>query len=192
MSIFESLRSDPLTPARLVPEAATRSAPDNEGSGGFDLSLFVQLGASLGQLADGLQADRDRRDVSPPGNNQLFAAGVVPNSGQVTLDLGSVPQGHVWQVRRLVVGGTTVTTAAAGSAYAFSAGAPPDLSLTDCVDIFLTLPQGDTFGTHQLFLLPGEHLWIVFVGATPTQQYAASARVEDWEEQAFLRTFSEQ
>lgn len=190
-SIFDSMREDPATPRALVPLAATEAGPDSDDGGGLGASFFLQLGAQLGDLTTGMQADRDRK-AQRPGDEQLFAAGIAPASGQLSLDLGAVPQGHVWQVRRLIVGGTTVTTSAAGAAYAFATGAPPDLSLTDCVDIFLTLPQGDTFGTHQLFLLPGEHLWVVFVGATAAQQYAASARVEDWVEEVFDATYIEQ
>lgn len=198
-NIFDGLRADPLVPLPLIPAAATDGGPDDDGTDdgsgpGLNLDFFVQLGASIGSLADGLQSDRDDRKSrqKAPGNEQLFKAGVAPTSGVLYLDLGSVPQGHVWQVRRLIVGGVTVTTTAAGNAYAFAQGARPlDLALTDCVDVFLGLPRGDTFGTHQLYLTMGEHLWVVFVGATSGQQYAASARVEDWEESAYYSTFSE-
>jgi hypothetical protein len=198
MSVWDTVvRADPMVPVALTPLAAADGGPDadgGDGSGGLGLDFFIQLGASIGSLADSISADRaDRvKRQRAPGNEQLFKAGVVPASGTLHLDLGSVPQGRVWQVRRLIVGGTTVTTTAAGSAYAFAQGARPlDLALTDCVDIFPVLPRGDTFGTHQLFLLPGEHLWVVFVGATSTQQYSASARVEDWDEATFNSTFSE-
>jgi hypothetical protein len=191
-SIFDSMRADPATPVVLSPLAAADGTPDDGGGGGLDASFFLSLGASLGTLTEGLQADRDRRDsVRPPGNEQLFKAGTASAAGTLTLDLGSVPQGRVWQVRRLVVGGVKVTTSAGGAAYAFAQGAPPDLGITDCVDIFGPLPQGNTYGTHQLFLLPGEHLWVVFSGASSGQQYAASARVEDWDDASFRTTFAE-
>jgi len=191
-SVFEGSGTR-YVPVTQSPLAAAEGGPDAPASGGLDLSFFIGMSASLGRLADGLERDLDRRaSMTPPGNEQLFASGVVPSSGVLSLDLGSVPQGHVWQVRRLIVGGVAVTTSAAGSAYAFARGAPPaDLALTDCVDIFLTLPQGNTYGTHQLFLLPGEHLFVVFSGASSGQQYAASARVEDWTETAFASTYSE-
>jgi hypothetical protein len=194
-SVFESLgdtgRGAPMAPTHHVPQAATHGAPE-ESPGGLDLSVFVALGAQLGTLTDGLQADRARREsMQPPSNEQLFKSGVVPASGVLTLDLGSVPLGRVWQVRRLIVGGVKVTTSAAGEAYAFAQGAPPtDLATTDCVDIFSSLPQGNTYGTHQLFLLASEHLWVVFSGASADQQYAASARVEDWAEAAYQSTFA--
>jgi len=196
-SVFDDHhRADPSGPVTQVPVGATRggTAEHGDGAGGPGLSVFAEIGVTLGTLADGLAADRHRRDsMHPPGNEQLFQSGTVETEpGNLILDLGSVPLGRVWQVRRLVVGGTTVTTTATGSAYAFAQGAPPtDLALTDCVDIFLTLPQGNTYGTHQLFLLPSEHLWVAFVGATDEQQYAASARIEDWDDAAFRSTFAE-
>lgn len=185
-------RSDPAGPVTMTPRAASDGGADSGGPG-VGVDFFVTLGATLGTLADTLTADRQRRDeMEAPSNEQLFQAGIIPASGTLLLDLGSVPQGRIWQVRRLVVGGVAVTTSAAGAAYAFAQGAPPaDLALTDCVDIFSTLPQGNTYGTHQLFLLPGEHLWVAFVGATAAQQYAASARVEDWADASFRSTFAE-
>jgi hypothetical protein len=189
-------QTDPSTPVALSPQAASGGGPDDgtdDDSGGLDISFFIGLNASIGKLADSVQADMDRRNkFQPPQDNPLFQSGVFPASGDLTLDLGSVPLGRVWQIRRLIVGGATVTTTAAGAAYAFAQGAPPaDVNLTNCVDIFLTLPQGNTYGTHQLFLLPSAHLWVVFAGGTAGQQYAAAAQVESWDEASFKSTFAE-
>ncbi len=196
MSIFETMRADPVVPVTLSPlAAADGSISPDDGSTpvGIDLSFFVSLGASLGSLVDTMRADQDRRtSMMPPSNEQLFSSAVATSSGIVTLDLGSVPQGRVWQIRRLVVGGITVGTAADGKAYAFAQGAPPsDQALTDCVGIYAALPTLEKFGTHQLFLQAPEHLWVVFTGASNGQQYAASARVEDWDDAAFRSTFAE-
>lgn len=196
-NIFDSARSDPMVPVPLTPLAAAEGGDDDGGGdagGGLGLDFFISLGASLGTLADTAAADRAERQARSvaPGNNPLFASGVAPASGNVVLDLGSVPQGRVWQIRRLIVGGATVIATADGAAYAFGQGAPPaDLALTNCMDIFLTLPQGNTYGTHQLFLTRGEHFWVVFTGATMGQQYSASARVEDWDESTYFSTFAE-
>lgn len=185
-------RAAPIAPVTMTPRAAGDGGEDS--GGGLGLDFWVGLGASLGTLVNDMRADRDAAAAStpdPPGDTPLFQAGLIVG-GTLTLDLGSVPQGRVWQIRRLIVGGIKVTTTAAGTAYAFAQGAPPtDLNLTSCVDIFSSLPQGNTYGTHQLFLLPGEHLFVVFQGATNGQQYAASARVEDWAQADFSSTFVE-
>jgi hypothetical protein len=197
VSIFEDHRADPHVPGTWTPNAAQDGGPDGEGGAGASVDFFVTLSASLGTLADEMRADRERRaSFRPPSDEQIFASGTFPSSGNLILDLGSVPLGRVWQVRRIIVGGATVTTTAAGNAFVFAQGAPPtDLNLTNCVDIFLgslqALPQGDTFGTHQLFLRNLEHLWVVFTGGTSGQQYTASARVEDWEDSSFQSTFAE-
>jgi hypothetical protein len=193
VSIFsDDLRHDPTAPVALSPRAAEDGGPDSE-NGGVGVDFFVTLGATLGTIADHLQSDReDRESKIPPSNEVIFGAGTFPSSGNLVLDLGSVPLGRVWQVRRLIVGGTAVTTAAAGAAYAFAQGSPPaDLNLTNCVDIFTTLPRGNTYGTHQLFLVATEHLFVVVVGGTAGQQYQASARVEDWHFGAFTSSYSE-
>lgn len=193
MSIWDDTRADPAVPVALSPLAAQDGGPDSDGPG-VDFSFFVSLGASLDTLSSGLQDDRDRRaSMRPPGDQLIARAGVAPASGTLLLDLGgSVPIGRVWQIRRLIIGGVAVTTAAEGAAYAFAQGAPPtDLILTDCVGMYPTLPAIEKFGTHQLFMLEGERLWVAFVGATSGQQYAAAARVEDWDASNFRSTFTE-
>lgn len=192
-SVFDTMRSDPHAPVALTPQAAADGDPATpESGGGPSLDLFLSVGASIGSLADEMRADRDRRNaMSPPSNEQLFKAGVAATGKNLILDLGSVPLGRVWQIRRLIVGGVDVTTTAAGAAYAFKQGAPPsDLNLTNCVGIYATVPAIEKFGTHQLFLLANAHLYVVVVGGTNLQQYAAAADVEDWEDTAFQSTFS--
>lgn len=184
-------RMDPVAP---LPRAA---APGSEGSaGGLDLSFFVTLGATLGTLADGLAADRDRRAaMEMPGDEPLFAQGTVPVSGILIMDLGSVPLGRVWQVRRIVIGGPQANDALTGVAFAFRQGAPPaDLNTSNVVDSwtsFATGAQGSTYGTHQLFLRASEHLFVVTSGATSGVRWVASAQVEDWAEATFQSTFAE-
>jgi hypothetical protein len=184
-------RSPPAAPVALSPRAAI-GGPDSDG-GGIGVDFWLQLGASLGTLADAALADREKRESQlPPSNEVIFRAGTFPAAGNLVLDLGSVPLGRVWQVRRIVVGGVSVLTAAAGAAYVFAQGAPPvDVNITNCVDIFATLPRGNTYGTHQLFLLATEHLYVVVNGGTPGQQYAAASRVEDWHFGAFTSTYAE-
>ena len=186
-NIFDG-RDDPASPVTLSPRAAA-----DGGGAGLDASFFLSLGASVGTLTDEIRADRHRREAMlPPSDESLFASGVCPSSGTLTLALGSVPQGRVWQVRRVVAGGATVTTTAAGKAWVFAQGAPPnDLNLTNWKDGFTTLPLGNTYGTHQFYMLASAHLWVVFTGATSTQQYTAAADVEDWEATNFRSTFTE-
>jgi hypothetical protein len=183
-------------PAAPVHQPAAPVPAGAQGVPGLDLSVFVSLGAQIGTLAEGLDADRKRRDsIEPPGDEPLFAAGTVPASGILVMDLGSVPLGRVWQVRRIVIGGPQATATPAGVAFAFRQGAPPvDLNTSNVVDSwpsFSTGAQGSTYGTHQLFLLASEHLWVVTNGATPGDRWVASAQVEDWSESGFQSTFAE-
>jgi hypothetical protein len=184
-------RHDPASPVAMSPRAAI-GGPDSEGAGA-GVDFWLHLGASLGALADAMQSERaERETMLPPSNEVIFAAGTFPATGNLILDLGAVPLGRVWQVRRIIVGGVNVVTPAVGSAYMFAQGARPvDLNITNCVDIFATLPRGNTYGTHQLFLVAQEHLFAVVSGGTPGQQYGAASRVEDWHFGAFSSSFSE-
>ncbi len=194
-SVFDDLgdrgRAAPAVP---FPHIAVPGSEDN--GGGLDLSVFVSLGATLGTLADGLAADRHHREsMEPPGDEPLFAQGVVPSSGILVMDLGSVPLGRVWQVRRIVIGGPQAIDTPAGVAFAFRQGAPPsDLNTSNVVDSWPSFSdgaQGSTYGTHQLWLLASEHLYVVTSGATNGDRWVASAQVEDWSEATFRSSFSE-
>ena len=196
-SVFDELgdvgRQAPMAP---VHQPAAPGGDPAGSAGGIDLSVFVSLGAQVGKLADGLAGDRKRREsIEPPGDEPLFATGTVPASGILVMDLGSVPLGRVWQVRRIVIGGPQAIATPAGVAFAFRQGAPPlDLNTSNVVDSWPSFAagcQGSTYGTHQLFLLASEHLWVVTSGATPGASWVASAQVEDWSEVSFQSTFSE-
>jgi hypothetical protein len=190
-SVFDDLgRAAPHAPIGQV------AAAGGDGGGGLDLSFFISLGATFGNLADEMAADRERRaSMEPPGDEPLFAQGTVPASGILVMDLGSVPLGRVWQVRRIVIGGPQANDTPSGSAFAFRQGAPPsDLNTSNMVDSwpsFTTGAQGSTYGTHQLFLKGGEHLFVVTSGASSGVRWVCSAQVEDWSEANFRSTFAE-
>lgn len=167
----------------------THPAP---GSGsGLDLSFFASLGVSLGHLADAMTRDQDRKDrlsaALVPQDHQTNRSGTVGASGKLLLDLGSVPVGRVWQVRRIVVGGVTATATPTGSAFVIAQGSPPDLSnlptsnVVDSFPSFSNGAHGSTYGTHNLFLVAPEHLFVAIVGATTGVQWTASIRVEDFD-----------
>jgi hypothetical protein len=183
------LRADPSVPVR---EPAPGAGPPDSKGAGLDLSIFGEIALHLKSLADSTQRDQDRRDrlaAAIPSDEQLSVAGVFPASGNLILDLGSVPVGRVWQVRRIILGGTKVTTTGTGTAYAFAQGAAPvDLNTLNAVDIwssFSTGAQGSTYSTHTLWLPERAHLWIAFVGMASGMQCVASAQVEDFDAEAY-------
>jgi len=179
-------------PSALTPRAAQEGGPDADaGDGGAGVDFFINLGIQIGNLANAIQADRDERESRiPPTSEPAFTAGVVNDNGDpLILDLGSVPLGRIWQVRRTIVGGPDVTQAVDGSAYWFRQGtAPTDFNVTNCVDIFSDLPRGNTYGAQELFMIATEHLWAVVVGGDAGQQYIASAFVEDWDYSMFTHS----
>ena len=194
MSVWEETY---LAPERGTPTApATRVAGvehDGTGKGGLDLSFFANLGVTLGSIADSLQRDHDRRDRSgrAPQDYQPTVAGLVNSSGFLVLDMGSVPEGRVWQVRRIVIGGDKATATPTGAAWAFAQGAPvntavlPTINVVDSWPTFTKGAAGSTYGTHQLFLTSPEHLWIVITGGSTGVQWVASARIEDFDAESY-------
>jgi hypothetical protein len=183
----EPSRGDPAQPVRKPSTAPV----DGEGAG-LDLSIFGMLAFHLGRMVDDARAEHDRRArlaAAVPQDHQPVAQGIVNAAGNLLLDLGSVPVGRVWEVRRIVIGGALATAAPTGHAWALASGAPPaalvTTSIMDSWPSFATGAAGSSYGTHQFFLLATEHLWVAVTGATPTAQWVASARIEDFDAEAY-------
>lgn len=156
---------------------------------GLSLDFVAMLGARLGDLTDALaQERRDRAALIPndvwPSNTGYAATGV-----NLPLDLGGPPPGRVWLLRGLTIGGVSWGTVAAGTAECYvSAMAAPAVavarSLPDLFEQASALPFRAFYSSRQVALVAPARLVVVVVGGTNLQQYAASARVEEYAQRA--------
>lgn len=114
----------------------------------------------------------------------------------ITFDLKGPDQGHWWAVRSIVIGGSTVSTSAMGTADVFvTAMSGPtttiaNMGLADWRDHAATLPDVSFYGRGELPLRLNEELLVIVSGGTSGQQYVAAAQVEDYEEAADIQTWS--
>lgn len=154
---------------------------------GLNLGIFADLAVSIGHLSKQVQRQQDRLDKLAeliPGDYQNAAAGIYPASGVLSLNLGSPDQGQYWSVRRVVVGGSDITTSPGGVAYMVVMGSPPNqngsnVNLAQVADISANgLPQKAFYGSHELVVGAGESLYCVITGGTSTTQYVASCKCE--------------
>lgn len=162
------------------------------GMGALELlaSIDLRLGALSGQMADNShRKSRDDAERSSPGDYQYASQAVCPTpTAPFSIPLGSPDQGQWWNVRRITCGGTDVTVTAAGAAWVSVQGANPagvigsgqNPGIPTLVDHFLTLPNLDSYGTHQLVLDETEFLWVTIIGGTAGQQYIASVKAETY------------
>lgn len=159
------------------------------GAGGGGLAVFADLALKIGGLCERIDRQQDdwaRLIATIPGDYQNAVAGAFPASGTLALDLGSPAQGTFWNVRRLIIGGADITTTPAGTGWVFVQGSPPNQnganpSIAQAADITSgALPQKAFYGTHELAVAPGEHLWVIVVGGTNGTQYVASVKAETY------------
>lgn len=126
-----------------------------------------------------------------PADTTLSTTLQVPGGGGTVIQAignlqGTPAPGRTWQVRRIVAGGTTVSTVAAGSMFFFRQGAPPnDLNLNNFIETATAMPFRAFYGTHQFVVRPGEYVWAALIGGTAGQQYVAAMQIEDWNESLF-------
>jgi len=107
----EPPRAEPASPPAATPRRWQKTASAPAGAG-FDLSVFVQIGAALGSVAEALKAEQEWRSQvatvirQAPISPQAIALSGGAGTLQSAQSLG-VPQGYFWSVRRLSATGFT-------------------------------------------------------------------------------------
>ena len=70
------------------------------------LGIFLRIAAGIEKLSEQAETERRRKESLIPGDETMVGQGLFPSSGNLVLDLGSAPIGRVFQVRRIVIGGS--------------------------------------------------------------------------------------
>lgn len=107
----------------------------------------------------------------------LVTSGVADANGNALLVFDAVGQGETWDLYRLVVGGVTWATVAAGTAvvYKTSNAATTGPSLFSVFDEASSLPSVAFYLQNQVPVVAGEKVVVYVAGATAGQQYLAAA-----------------
>lgn len=146
----------------------------------FDAALRESLG-HLGHVFDtgSTQIVAAVRDLAQPAIPlPRSAVATADTNGNALITFDPVSQGERWDLYRLVVGGATWGTTAAGTAvvYRTSSAATTTPSLTAVIDEAASLPNVAFYLDNQVPLQSGEKLVVFVSGGTSGQQYIASAQ----------------
>lgn len=115
-----------------------------------------------------------------PNQVNIGQGATAPTSGDLFLDLGGPNYGRVWEVRALVIGGLTFSTAAAGTAEVYqSSGQPTSRTLALLDDQANALPSVAFYSAGQLRVRHPNHLWVVIHTPTASQAYQAGGSALD-------------
>jgi hypothetical protein len=178
------------------------SAPDGTGDpsdpGGWGARFLAKVDLQLGKISDvadgvGTVADEVRK-LRRQARQQ---PAIVKLSSVFTLNtaagaqmcqqgglgagvlIGGPEVGTEWSIRQIVVGGTTLTAAATGTAWFLVSAAPPnEQSITSVIDNATTLPSIAFYTPGQFYLAPNENLYMIVTGGTNNAQYVASVSYE--------------
>lgn len=145
--------------------------------------LSISIGG-LGKQVQRMQDQYDRLANNRPGDFQYAQTGTPNASGFLQLDLGAPPAGFMWQVRRIIVGPSVIGSTPTGVAWVFIQGQPPgaNAAVALSADFAGSLPLNSFYGTHQLVVTGGEHVWVVFTGASSSVALVAGMKVEVFDE----------
>lgn len=164
------------------------SDTDDDQVPGAGFELLAAFGAKIGTLTDSIERDRAERRAAlarRPVNHRSPVSLAYPASGNLALDMGGPSQGRVWLVRRVVVGGITWGTVAAGTAELYISALPSNLLATErpmneLIDQAASLPLRAFYSNEQAVVAQNERLVLVVVGGTAAQQYVGACSVVDY------------
>lgn len=153
----------------------------------FDLSASLgRLNARLDQDASERLENREIARARVPVITTFKSSAVCPTpTAPFVLGMGGPDTGFIFVVRRIIVGGLTWSTTAAGTAEVYITGsAYPSGStgivrnLTDMCDQSTALPNKAFYGRDEVVVKEGEWLSVVINGGTAAQQYTANCGVQ--------------
>lgn len=175
---------------------------DNGTLGAPVLDILGKLDVTIGdfgkEMRERRQRDDQARNAEVPRFIPIHASVVVGATGIAVMrfDNAGPDQGHFWYIRKLIVGGLTTTTVAAGRADIFvtAAAVSPQATLAsvgiaDWQDQLAALPGILKPGEGEIVLRHNEELWVLLSGATNGQQYVAVGKAEDYQESASRQTW---
>lgn len=165
------------------------------------LEVVAGLSLELNRMNDRYERDalaerrkREAMRARMPAYVRFQTSVVIPTpTVRTAMSLGGPDAGFYWLVRRLVIGGVTFKTVAAGSAEIYvTALAPPfgtagvgpivaALAMTDIADQYATLPTPAGRGFYsnsQMIVQENENLVVVIDTGTAGQTYVAAMQVE--------------
>lgn len=164
----------------------------------LDLSLGEQTLRLLAEISGGMQSTHkvlqhllaleQRYQIEGPTNVQLRGASGGAATGNLVIGLGGPSQGRKWEIRRLIIGGSTFGSTVAGTAEVYVSAVPGAVvgagrNLADMVDqasgATPSLPSVAFYGAGQIVLRYPQELKIVIVSPTASTPYEAGGAAID-------------
>jgi hypothetical protein len=162
---------------------------DDEGHGfSAGIELLGGLKLAIGDLSGELRAGREHSErlrhaqIEAQPRTVKGARDFTTGIGATTAcwSIGSPERGYIWLLRRLWIGGSTITATPTGTATLFVRPTNPsnDLSPAD-VEGFTSgaFPQIAYWSNEQVAITERERLWIYITTAAASTQYVAAWRV---------------
>lgn len=149
-----------------------------------DVAGFATFGIQLGHLTDELAQQRRDREARKPLFVYQSDSCIIPASGNGHMGWAGPASGRIWLLRRLVVGGISWGTSAAGSCEVYVVAMPGVnvaalRPLNNLVDEAASLPNKAPYSNEQIVVRHNEGIHLVIVGGTVAQQYVANMSVLD-------------
>lgn len=157
------------------------------------IEVMASIGTEVRKMNDNFKKWRqaEMRRSQLPSDDRINTSVTIPTpTARTGISLGGPSAGYYWLLRRLIVGGTTFKTTAAGTAEVYVTGLGSDtgsaitgpiitaLALTDLVDQATTLPNKAFYSNRQVIVQANENLMVVIDSGTAGQLYIASAQFE--------------
>jgi len=167
------------------------------------LSVLGKVSVSIDTLSSRLHKQQQMQALAERAEQPRYitfhSSVIIPASGLICIsfDQRGPDQGHYWQVKKIVIGGLTTTTVAAGRADMFVSAADmrnvttlAQIGIADWEDQAAALPFINHYGDDEFVMRHNEELYVVLSGCTAGQQYVVRGRAVDYEEAANKQAWS--
>jgi len=168
--------------ARLgqVQDAVEEIRSEQRQDRAMGLEVVAGLVWNLGRLCDQIEEAERRRETEQPIWADLVGQGTCGSTGILALSCGGPPQGTLWHVKVLAVGGPAFFEQVAGFAEYYSSGWIADAAsgatvapsgMADLRDAACAMPNVSDYEDGQFLVRDTAKCWVVVRGGTPGQQY---------------------
>lgn len=143
----------------------------------------LEVGFSIGEMETAVHGalNKSHADRPKPSFLRRSASGTGDGTNLVTLDLGSPPNGRIWEVVRYTLLGSDDHTVVASVLGCIYTGTPGSLSLANAILPSLAFPSGGTFSERTLWVHGNENLVVQTSAAgVAKQQYIANFVILEW------------
>lgn len=150
----------------------------------FDFEAAFSIGVAIGDKLDNIHKALAKEDPKP-----LFIEMIKGASGPGAVNLGSPPEGKMWNILSLMVTGGDDHTAVTGTAALYVDSHDDALTVAQCKIPNISMPYSNFISKGTLWAHSTGNVVVNLVGVTAGQQITVNMGVAEWRVKDTVQTY---